>query len=90
MDTRDARVVIETTRHRIIGTLHLPRDGYRSRVTDFLNGTERDFVALTDVELTRLDGSEPVRRYSFVAVGRTQIVLAREADETLGDRAPRR
>jgi hypothetical protein len=80
MDTRDARVVVETGRHRIAGTLHLPRDGYRSRITDFLNGTDRDFIALTDVEVTPLDRSGPAERHPFLALSRTQIVLAHEGD----------
>jgi len=75
LETREARIVIETTEHRIVGTLQLPRDGYRSRLTDYLNSTEREFIALTDVELASRDGGSPVRR-PFVAVARRQIVLA--------------
>lgn len=79
METRDARVVLETARHRVVGTLHLPRDGYRSRISDFLNSTERDFLSLTDVEVAPLDGSAPAERHPFVAIARRQIVLVREA-----------
>ena len=45
-----------TRRHRIAGTLTLAAEGYRSRVSDVLNSTERDFISLTDVtvELTPL------------------------------------
>jgi hypothetical protein len=82
VETRPSRVVLETTRHRISGTLHLPRDGYRSRVTDFLNASDRDFLALTDAEVAPLDGSGPAERHAYVALARTQIVLAREADES--------
>jgi uncharacterized protein DUF6812 len=78
METRHARVVLETTRHRIAGTLHLPRDGYRSRITDFLNASDRDFIALTEVELTLLDGSGGLERHDFLAVARNQVVLVRE------------
>ena len=51
MEHRDERIVVETDRYRISGVLHLPRDGYRSRLTDYLNAAERAFLALTDVEL---------------------------------------
>ena len=37
MDQRHERILIETNRHRIAGTLTLARDGYRSRVSDLLN-----------------------------------------------------
>ncbi len=75
VETREARIVIETSDHRIVGTLQLPRDGYRSRLTDYLNSTERDFIALTDVELAPRAGGSPAR-LPFVAVARRQIVLA--------------
>ena len=56
MDQRNERVLVETDRYRITGLLHLPREGYRSRLTDYLNSTERAFLALTDVEIARIDG----------------------------------
>ena len=48
MDQRHERVLLETTSHRIAGTLTLARDGYRSRVSDLLNAPERDFISLTN------------------------------------------
>ena len=56
MHFRRERVRIETQRHEIEGTVQLPNEGYRSRTTDFLNAHERDFLALTDVEVRWLDG----------------------------------
>ena len=58
MEHRQERVYVETQRHRISGWLTLARDGYRSRVTDVLNATERDFIPLTDcvVELIGVRG----------------------------------
>lgn len=77
--------MLETARYRISGLLRLPRDGYRSRLTDFLNAGERDFIALTDVELMPLDANTAPERRDFIAVARSQIVLAApvepEADE---------
>ncbi len=75
MEHRDERIVIETDRYRISGVLRLPRDGYRSRLTDYLNSSERAFLALTDVELLPFDGSEPQRR-PFLAVSLSHVVLA--------------
>src|SRR5436309_1217975 len=57
MDHRDQRVMVEIARYRITGTLQLPRDGYRSRLTDYLNVAERAFLALTDVEIEALDAA---------------------------------
>ena len=75
MNQREERILIETERFRLTGTVRLPVDGYRSRLTDHLNAGEREFIALTDVEIVPLDGSEPTRR-GFVALGRHHIVFA--------------
>ncbi|HEY2159972.1 MAG TPA: hypothetical protein VGH24_01585 [Solirubrobacteraceae bacterium] len=80
MEHRDERIVLEAGRYRMTGLLRLPRDGYRSRLTDFLNAAERDFIALTDVELQALDRDEPPEHRDFVAVARLQIVLAAPAE----------
>ena len=73
--TRQENLRIETLRHRILGTITLPRDGYRSRVSDFLNASEREFLPLTDVTVTPLDGGPSVR-HEFIALSRTHIVFA--------------
>jgi hypothetical protein len=79
VEHRDQRIVAETDRHRITGILHLPRDGYRSRLTDYLNASERAFLALTDVEISNLDGSDPQRR-PFLALALSHVVLVMPAD----------
>ena len=71
---RQERIELETNRHRITGDVTLAANGFRSRVSDLLNATEREFISLTDVELTPLDGGEPMRR-EFVAVSRHHIVF---------------
>lgn len=83
MHFRRERVRIETQRHEIEGTLQLPNEGFRSRTTDFLNAHEREFLALTDVEIRWLDNSRPVERHEFLAVAVRQIVVVLEL-ETLG------
>ncbi len=76
---RTEQVIFETERHRITGGLTLARDGYRSRVSDLLNATERDFVALTGVTVTLLDGTGEPETHEFLAVSRHHIVLAKDA-----------
>ena len=71
---RQERIQVETNRHRITGDVTLAANGFRSRVSDLLNATEREFISLTDVELIPLDGGEAVRR-EFVAVSRHHIVF---------------
>jgi hypothetical protein len=83
MHARAQRVLLETERYRVEGTIMLPRDGYRSRLSDFLNSSDKEFIALTDVKLWALDDlgrmGEPVGR-EFVTVSRRHIVLATTAD----------
>jgi hypothetical protein len=85
MEHREERIVVETQRHRITGTLQLPRDGYRSRLTDYLNSAERTFLALTDVEIDALDAATVTERLPFVAVSLSQIVLAMPAADGQSD-----
>jgi hypothetical protein len=80
VENRVERVVLETPRHRIVGDLTLPREGYRSRLSDFLNRGDLDFVPLTDAEIISTDGAAPERR-SFVAVARQHVQLAYPAAE---------
>jgi hypothetical protein len=75
METRIERVVLETSRHRITGDLTLPREGYRSRLSDFLNRGDITFVPLTNVEVDSTDGERSEHR-DFVAVAREHVQLA--------------
>jgi hypothetical protein len=76
METRNERILIETERHRIAGAVLLPADGYRSRLSDFLNASERDFIALTDAVIEPLGDPDGTYRSDFLAVGREHIVVA--------------
>ena len=60
MQHRSERVLIETERYRIYGVLTLPRDGYRSRMSDFLNSGEREFISLTHVVMEAICSGTPV------------------------------
>ena len=80
MQVRRVRLQIETVRQRIVGTLQLPTEGYRSRTTDFLNAHETGFIALTDVELHPHDGGEAAR-HDYAAVGSRHIVTLAELED---------
>ena len=80
MDHRTERVTIETERHRIEGAITLARDGYRSRVSDVLNASERDFITLTEVTVAPLDGG-PLELHPYLSIARRHIVFAVAADD---------
>jgi uncharacterized protein DUF6812 len=81
MEHRKERIRIETERHRIEGVLTLARDGYRSRVSDVLNASERDFLTLTDVTVAPLEGG-PIELHSYLTLARRHIVFAVAASDS--------
>jgi hypothetical protein len=80
MDHRRERIRIETELHRIEGFLTLARDGYRSRVSDVLNASERDFLTLTEVTVAPLEGG-PVELHRYLTIARRHIVFAVSASD---------
>jgi hypothetical protein len=81
VDQRLKQIIAETGRYRVTGMLRLPPDGYRSRLSDYLNAPERSFLPLTDVELSPVDGSAPPERYPFLALSLRHIVFAVPLDD---------
>ena len=79
-DLRQEHVVLETERYRIEGMLTLPSEGYRSRVSDFVNQRDRDFFTLSDAKISVLEHPGDVRELPFVMVGRRHITLLSPAE----------
>lgn len=83
MRHRRLRVRLETARHVIEGTVQLPGEGYRSRITDFLNAQETDFLAVTDAELGRIGEEHTPEAHPYLAVSVRHVILVAEL-ESLG------
>jgi hypothetical protein len=81
MDTRVQRIVMETTRFRIVGDVSLPTEGFRTRLSDVLNRADTGFLSLVNVELTPIDGGDK-QSLPFVAVARNQVQIAFELENT--------
>jgi hypothetical protein len=79
MDTRVQRVVLETTRFRIVGDVSLPTEGFRTRLSDVLNRQDTGFISLVNVELSPIGGGD-TESQPFVAVARNRIEIAYELD----------
>ena len=75
MEHRLENVVVETDRYRIEGKLTLPREGYRSRLSDYVNQRDRDFFAFQDATLTPLSGDGRSRDVPFLMVARRHVVM---------------
>jgi hypothetical protein len=83
IEHRHERIRVETERHRIEGVITLARDGYRSRVSDVLNASEREFITLTDVTVAPLEGG-PVELHAYLSLARRHIVFAVAAEDSAG------
>ena len=77
-ETRRERIVLETERHRIVGDVTLPAEGYRSRVSDLLNREGFQFVPLSNAVITGINGSKETTEMEFIAVARDHIQIAYE------------
>jgi len=77
-ETRRERIVLETERHRIVGDVTLPAEGYRSRLSDLLNREGFAFVPLANAVITGINGDKDVTEMAFIAVARDHIQIAYE------------
>jgi hypothetical protein len=76
LDLREEQVMLETDRYRITGALTLPREGYRSRLSDYVNQRDREFLTLSDARIEPLDGSgAQARTAAFLMIGRSHVRL---------------
>jgi hypothetical protein len=81
VDLRRERIVVETDRYRIEGDMTLPREGYRSRLSDHLNRRDLEFFAIEDAQLTAIDGSGRDWESPVVMLARRHIRLIVPASE---------
>ncbi len=69
------RVLLETSRYRVKGTIMLPPEGYKSRLSDHLNEAEREFLVILDAALTPFDDPDGAFEAPVMMVQRAQIVM---------------
>src|SRR3954465_5589365 len=85
LDLRHEAIVLETDRYRIEGKLTLPREGYRSRLSDYVNQRDREFFAINEATLTALAAPDQVRRSEFLMVARRHVrMVTLAAEESFG------
>ena len=75
MELRHEPLVVETNRYRIEGTVTLPAEGYRSRLSDYMNQRDRDFLAIQDAVVTPLDDPGSASQVPFLMVARQHLTL---------------
>jgi len=75
VELRHEHVILETDRYRIEGKLTLPGEGFRSRLSDFVNQRDREFLAIQDALVTALEPPHQEERVPFLMVGRRHVRL---------------
>ena len=75
MDLRKENVTVETDRYLIEGEVTLPREGYRSRLSDHLNRRDQAFFTIQSARVRPLDGSSEGWTAPVLMVGRAHIRL---------------
>ncbi len=81
VDVRRERVFVETDRYRVEGKLTLPREGYRSRLSDHINRRDQEFFTIQDASLVALDGSGRDWETPVLMLARRHIRLVVPASE---------
>lgn len=74
--------MVETDRYRVEGRLTLPREGYRSRLSDHINRRDQEFFTLLDAHLVPLDGSGREWQAPVLMLARRHIRLVVPRSET--------
>ena len=72
-------MVVEIERYRIAGSLHLPAEGYRSRLSDYINQREAEFLPMTNCTITTLE-TQQEHAVPFILVARRHIRLIAPLD----------
>jgi hypothetical protein len=79
VDLRREKVVVEIERYRIEGSLHLPAEGYRSRLSDYINQREAEFLPMTDCKVLTLETGQ-AETLPFLLVARRHVRLIAPLD----------
>ncbi len=82
MDLRLEQVIVETDRYRVEGSITLPKEGYRSRLSDVVNRRDLEFFTIQDAKLSRLDGSGGEWQAPVIMLARShvRVVVPRNPD----------
>jgi uncharacterized protein DUF6812 len=74
-ERRVERVQFETDRHRIVGDVTLPPEGYQSRFSDSLNRPDVTFIPIVNAEISSLMGGD-VERLPFIVISKSHVRVA--------------
>jgi hypothetical protein len=79
VELRREQVVVEIEHYRIEGSLHLPAEGYRSRLSDYMNQRDAEFLPMTDCKLQTIETGQE-RQIKFLLIARRHVRLIAPVD----------
>jgi Family of unknown function (DUF6812) len=79
MELRREQVVLEIEHYRVQGGLHLPAEGYRSRLSDYMNQRDAEFLPMTDCKITTIETGQE-RAVPFMLIARRHVRLIAPVD----------
>ena len=75
VDLRLEKVTLETDRYRIEGSVTLPAEGHRSRLSDHVNRRGQEFFTVQEARIRSLDGTGEEWSEPVIMIGRAHIRL---------------
>jgi len=79
MELRQEQVVIEIEHYRIEGALHVPAEGYRSRLSDYMNQRDAEFLPMTKCRIVTIETGQE-RTVPFLLLARRHVRLIAPVD----------
>jgi hypothetical protein len=78
---KPVEVEILTDTYKMRGTLFIPLGGDASRLSDFLNNSEKQFLAITNAHVEALPDAEMKWETRFLAVNKSVVTMLRAIEE---------
>ena len=83
-DTMPVEVIILTENSDIKGTVYVSTNVASNRqLTELLNGNDRKFLAVTNVEIYQKNSNQPPKRYEFLEIHIDSILMVHPTSQAL-------
>ena len=83
-DTMPVEVIILTENSDIKGTVYVSTNVASNRqLTELLNGNDRKFLAVTNVEIYQKNSNQPPKRYEFMEIHIDSILMVHPTSQAL-------
>lgn len=89
-DSMPVEVIILTETSDIKGTVYVSKNVAANRqLTELLNGNDRKFLAVTNVEIYPKNSNQPPKRYEFLEIHIDSILMVHPTSQALFKESPK-